>query len=146
MDTILHDCAAGYTCSYAIASLLARVFLGVLFLFQGYDKVFKVGITGVVEAFEAPLATRHITRGILRMAAFYTSWAELIGGALLVMGLFKTIALSLLGLDLLFVAFAFGLIKPMWDMQHVFPRLVLLLFLLMLPGSMDIYSLDHFLL
>lgn len=138
------ECTA-YCGHYAIAFLIARVFLGALFLFQGYDKVFKVKIRGVVEAFEAPMEAHHVTRGLLYAAAVYTSWVELICGFLLVIGLFKTIALTLLGIDLIFVAVAFGLIKPMWDMQYVFPRLVLLLLLLLLPVCMDYYSVDSLL-
>jgi uncharacterized membrane protein YphA (DoxX/SURF4 family) len=34
-----------------IAEFIIRVFTGILFLFQGYDKVFKVKISGVVNTF-----------------------------------------------------------------------------------------------
>jgi len=126
-----------------IALLIARVFLGILFLFQGYEKLFKIGIRGVVDAFEAPMGAKHITRGVLYIAAMYTSVIELLGGLLLIVGLFEFASLSLLGIDLVLVALAFSMVKPVWDMQYVFPRLVLVLFLLML-GSNDCFSLDFF--
>ena len=132
------------TFSISIAILIARVFLGVLFFFQGYEKLFVVKIKGVVDAFDAPLESHNVTRSFLYIAATYTSVVEFICGILLIAGLFKIVALSLLGIDLILVAAAFGLIKPMWDMQFVFPRLLLVLLLLILPLNLDHFSLDAF--
>ena len=144
------SCDFASTCSQYcghldIALLIARLFLGLLFFFQGYEKLFKVKISGVVEAFGAPMEAHHITKGVLFVAAAYTSIIELVCGLMLILGIFKTIALALLGVDLLMVAVAFGMIRPMWDMQHVFPRLVILIFLLVMPSCLDIFSLDHLL-
>src|SRR5687768_15729336 len=117
----------------SIAILIARVFLGLLFLFQGADAIFGIGLKGVVQTIEQPLAAKGVPRFFIRVGAYYTSLAELLGGILLVCGIFTPYALYLLGLDLLIASVAFGLIKPMWDMQFVFPRLALLLFLLIAP-------------
>lgn len=128
-----------------VAILLMRLFLGCLFFFQGYDKVFNVKISGVVGIFEIPAASHHVSKRWLNAVAVYTSFAELLGGALLILGLFKYIALYALGIDLLLVAAAFGVIQPVWDLRHVFPRLVLLAALLLLPADWDVISADYWL-
>lgn len=126
------------------AALITRVFLGVLFFFQGYDKVFKVKIKGVVETFEYSVISKHFPKTLLIIIAFFTSYMELVGGILLIIGFLKYYALYFLGLDLILVAVAFGMIKPMWDMQFLFPRLLLLLLLLVIPSQWDVISVDYF--
>lgn len=127
----------------AIAVLIVRLFLGVLFLAQGYDKVFKIGIGGVVQTFEHPLISRRFPKWLLYLSAVFTSYIELIGGCLLIIGFMKYYVLYLLGIDLLMVGIAFSIIQPMWDMQHVFPRLILLIVLLLVPAQWDVYGLDQ---
>ena len=124
---------------------IARVFLGLLFLFQGYDAVFNVKIKNVVRTFEASFANTGIPKFITVLGSWFTSYAELIGGLLLVLGLFEYCALYLLGINLLLASIAFGINTPMWDTRHVFPRLILLLFLIMVPPSLDVLSLDNLL-
>lgn len=125
------------------AVLITRVFLGILFFSQGYDKILKVKIKNVIETFEYSLISRHLPKFLLVIIAFFTSYIELIGGFLLIIGFLKYYALYLLGLDLILVAVAFGIVKPMWDMQFVFPRLLLLLILLIMPSQWDIISIDY---
>ena len=131
--------------SNEVAALLLRLFLGVLFLFQGYDKVFRVGIRGVIDAFETPMRDHAIGRPLLVAGAALTSYIELIGGGMLILGFYKYIALYALGIDLLLVATALTIVQPIWDMQHVFRRFILLIFLMLIPDIWDIWSLDHFL-
>ncbi|MEI6815910.1 MAG: DoxX family membrane protein [Bacteroidota bacterium] len=126
----------------AVAFIL-RVFLGSLFLLQGYDKVFKIKIKGVYETFELPMRSKNMPNFILMLAAIFTSYTELLGGLFLILGLFKSFALYFLGIDLLLVAIAFGMLNPMWDMQFVFPRLVILVTLLLIPVEWDIISIDY---
>ena len=125
-----------------IAILIARIFLGMLFFRQGYDKVINVKVANVIENFELPLLHNYFPRFFLVVTAYFTSYVELIGGLLLIFGLCKYYILYLLGIDLLMVSLAFSLFKPMWDLQHVFPRLALLIFLLVAPASWDTLSLD----
>ena len=125
-------------------ALIARIFLGMLFFFQGYDAVFRVKIQGVIQTIEQPFLNIGIPRFLIVMGAWFTSYIELIGGFLLVIGFVKYYALYLLGLDLLIASIAFGIIKPMWDMQYVFPRLALLLFLFVIPPQWDLISVDYF--
>ncbi len=127
----------------ALAVFIARVFLGLLFFFQGYDAVFKVRIKNIVETVERPFGEKGVPRFLTVAAAWFTSYSELIGGALLVVGLFEYFALFLLGANILVAAIGFGITNPVWDLQHVFPRLMLLLFLLLVPASWHAWSLDH---
>jgi putative oxidoreductase len=125
------------------AAFFPRVFLGFLFFFQGYDALFRLGIPAVIETFDFPLTNKGVPRVFLIMGSWYTSLAKLIGGLMLVFGLFTHMALYLLGLDLIFVAITFGIMRPLWDMQFVFPRLVLLVYLLVIPSEWNTFSLDY---
>ena len=128
-----------------IAEFIVRMFAGILFFFQGYDKVFKVKISGVVDNFLEEAEHLHIHKPLVTVISYYTSFVELIGGGLLIIGLFTNYTLLALGLDLVLVCFAFSLIRPMWDMQYVFPRLILLIILLLLPNEYNKIGLDYFL-
>jgi putative oxidoreductase len=75
--------------------------------------------------------------------AYLSSYIEFIGGIMLLVGFMKYYALTALGIDLIIVAVAMGLIKPVWNMDIVFPRLALLLFLMVSPSGWDHLSLDH---
>jgi len=134
-----------YINNESVLTFVLRVILGILFFFQGYDKIFKIKLNEVVNTFQAELGSIAVPKAILVPIAYFTSFVELIAGALLIVGMFKTYALYLLGIDLILVAGAFSLIKPMWDMQLLFPRLILLSILLYLPNSWDVLSLDFFL-
>ena len=135
MDSIIqyHDVAAVF---------IARVFLGLLFFFQGFDAVFNIKVRNVIEAYDNSFATKGIPRFITVLGSWFTSYVELIGGFLLVFGLFEYCALYLLGLNLIIASIAFGITSPIWDMRFVFPRLVLLLFLLLMPYTFHSWSLD----
>lgn len=128
-----------------IATLIVRIFLGTLFLFQGYDKVFNFKIKHVAEIFEKPLSERGVPKLFQSLGIRFTSYVEFLGGILLILGFAKYYVLCFLGADLLLASIAFGILVPMWDMQFVFPRLVLLIFLLIAPAEWDIYSLDYLL-
>lgn len=128
----------------AAAVLTARVFLGVLFFFQGYDAVFNVKVKNVIGTYRETFTAKGVPLFILVSASWFTSLSELVCGLLLVLGLFKYVALYLLGLNLVIAAIGFGINTPMWDTRHVLPRLILLLLLLALPLSWDIFSIDYF--
>jgi uncharacterized membrane protein YphA (DoxX/SURF4 family) len=121
---------------------IVRVILGILFFFQGHDKLFNVKISGVIDFFKKELGEKKIPGIFVNLSAWYTSCIEFVCGGLLILGMFKTLALYLLGIDLILVAGAFSIMKPVWDMQFVFPRLILLTALLYLPSEWDTFSLD----
>ena len=120
-----------------IAPLLVRLMLGLLFLFQGYDKIFNIGISRVIATITPAYRKLRLPSYFILASADFTSYAELVGGVLLIIGLLKYFSLFMLGLDLLLVSFAFSILNPVWDMQHVFYRLALLVFLLLYPAELD---------
>ncbi len=127
----------------AAAVLIARVLLGVLFFFQGYDAVFNIGMPRVIEAYKNSFSNKHIPAGLIALASWFTSLTELICGFMLILGFFQYTALFLLGLNLIIAAIGFGMNTPMWDSKYVLPRLLLLLFLLCVPPAWDAFSIDH---
>lgn len=128
---------------YAFAELFLRCFAGVLFFFQGYDKLVRIGLKEVEKTFHFEAESHDVPDFFVWGIAVYSTLAEFFGGALLVAGIFKGWALVLLGADLVFVAFAFSFIKPMWDMKFVFPRFALVITLLVLPDAWEKWSLDR---
>ena len=48
----------------AVLSLLLRLVLGILFIFQGYDKVFRVGMKGVTESFQVQLGKIKVPKSV----------------------------------------------------------------------------------
>lgn len=130
---------------YQIAELFLRAFCGVIFLFQGYDKLFKVKISGVTQAFQVNAEKNHVPQFVLKASAVYTSVVEFVCGILLLIGLFKNIALFFLGVDLVIVGIAFSMLEPVWDMRHVFPRVLMVFVLLILPHDWELISIDYLL-
>lgn len=126
--------------------LFARIFLGVLFLFQGYDAVFRVKVQRVVETYEDLLSGKRVPKFLVVLGAWYTSVTELVGGMLLILGLFEYLALYLLAINLIVAAIGFALSNPLWDPKHVLPRLILIIFLLAAPADWHTLSLDNLIL
>lgn len=129
----------------SIVIFTLRVILGTMFFLQGYDKVFKLGIKKVIESYEYELGHIKIPNFIIVPSAFYTSFVELIGGLMLILGLFSKYALVALGVDLMMVVFVFSLMQPLWDMKFVFPRLMIWCAVMVIPNNYDILSLDYLL-
>jgi putative oxidoreductase len=98
---------------------------------------------GVFQTIEEPMSKIGIPKFLIITGVWFTSYIELIGGFLLIIGFAKYYAMYLLGLDLIIASIAFGFMKPMWDMKFVFPRLVILIFLLVIPSDWDIISVDY---
>lgn len=126
----------------AVGWLLLRATAGILFFFQGYDKLFKVGIANAAEAFDGSFHNGMLSRPFLRGLLTLSSIVEMCGGVLLVLGLWKQMAAIFLGLDLIAVAFVFSASNPMWDMQYYFPRFAMIVAILMLSPVSDIFCLD----
>lgn len=128
---------------YYIVEAIPRIFCGIIFLFQGYDKLFKIKIGGVVDTITLESRNRNVPRFLLGFMAVFTSLVEFFGGIFLIVGLFKNVVLTLFGLDLIFVAIAFSYMNPVWDMKHVYPRLILIILLFAMPNDWSYFSLDH---
>ncbi len=125
------------------AVFIARVFLGCLFLFQGYDAVFNIKVKNVVASFLVTFENKSVPKFLIVSSSWFTSYTELVCGVFLILGLFEYLALYLLGLNLIIAAIGFGINTAMWDTRHVLPRMLLLLFLLIVPQSWNLLSLDH---
>jgi len=126
-----------------VAVLIARVFLGLLFFFQGYDAVFNVKIKNVIGTYQVTFANKGIPKVFTTWASWYTSCTALIGGFLLIIGLFEYFTLYLLGINIIIASIGFGINTPVWDTKFVFPRLLLLLLLLMIPESINTFTCDY---
>ena len=124
---------------------LIRVFTGIIFLFQGYDKLFSVKLKQVVDTFDDEAEKKHIPKTLVIISSYYSSIVEFTGGLFLLLGIFKPIVLTLLGIDLLMVAVAFSSLEAMWDMKHVFPRFVLVSIMMILPPHWEFFSLSKLL-
>lgn len=129
-----------------IAVWLLRLILGFIFMMQGYGKVFTWGMENVINAeFFNGTFKGMLPDFVIQATAYYTSYIELIGGLMLVLGLRVNYALYALGSVLVIVTFGHGLAEPIWNLSHVFPRTVLLVALLILPQEWDKISLDYIL-
>ena len=94
-----------------IISLLLRLVTGMLFFFQGYDKIFKVKIDNVARTFDDPMNPPVWPKPLLKPMIMLSSFAEMFGGIFLFFGLFKFVTLSIL-------SFLFG--------QFLFPRIFII--------------------
>lgn len=128
-----------------VALLLIRLILGLIFLMQGYGKVFNWGVENLYQMdFFYDTYKDLLPSWLIYCTAYYTSYAELLGGAMLVLGLKIDWALYALGSVLVIVTFGHGLASPIWDLSNVMYRAILLIALLLLPKEWDKLSLDYF--
>jgi len=127
-----------------IAVLTIRLLLGFIFLMQGFGKVFTMGVENVYKAdFFYGTFKDLLPDFIISATAYYTSYIELIGGLLLVLGLKTNYALYALSSVLIIVTFGHGLAEPIWNLSHVMYRAILLISLLLLPRAWDKFSIDY---
>jgi uncharacterized membrane protein YphA (DoxX/SURF4 family) len=129
---------------YIVAAFIARVILGCLFFFQGYDAVFRIKVKNVYNSLENNFNKSGIPSSLTFYASWFTCLSELICGGLLIIGLFQYPALYILGLNLIVASIGFGITTPMWDTKHVLPRLVLILILLLIPNEYNKWTIDNF--
>ena len=119
-----------------------RVLLGIIFFMQGYGKILTMGMGKVNESFFKDFENTVLPKWLIVSTAYYTSYVELVGGFLLIAGLFIKFAMYALALDLLFVSFGHGFMEPIWDLSHVIPRAILLSALFFLPKDWDKWHVD----
>ncbi len=132
--------------NHSIASLTTRLLLGFIFLMQGYGKVFTWGVDKVYHSdFFYPVFKDLLPEFLIQGTAYYTSYVELIGGFMVLIGFKRDYALYALASVLVIVTFGHGLAEPIWDLSHVMYRTILLVTLLILPRDWDKYSVDYLL-
>jgi uncharacterized membrane protein YphA (DoxX/SURF4 family) len=126
-----------------LAVFVLRSITGILFLFQGYERAFKIKADEIVSAFQTDVIRKILPGAMLKFTVHLSAYLELICGLMLFVGFGRDIALYILAAELIFVALAFSLIRPMWDMEYFFPRFVFVIALLILPNDWDRFSLDY---
>lgn len=128
----------------AWAVFFARGVLGLIFMMAGIFKVFQMGpMEHARKYFVGPYQDTFLPIWALWAAGTVVPFIELVGGALVLIGLFTRPALLALGFVLLLVTFGHLLKSPLYEFHtHVIPRLALLLFILMVPRILDRFSID----
>jgi putative oxidoreductase len=129
------------------AIFFARWVLGLICFMAGWWKVFELTPAGHVERyFTGQFADTWIPTWLLWAIGATIPLAELLAGGLLCLGLRVREALVALGGVLVIVTYGHLLLEPLFSTSgHIFPRLVLLLFLLVAPRGDDRLSLDAWL-
>jgi uncharacterized membrane protein YphA (DoxX/SURF4 family) len=130
----------------ACALFFARLVLGFIFFMAGMMKVFQMGPLEHARKYFLPFSDTFLPVWSLWTVGVVIPFVELIGGALVILGLRKRDALIGLGGVLVIVTFGHLLHDALYDFSsHVIPRLGLVLFLLWCPPAADRFSIDHLL-
>ena len=128
----------------AWAILFARLVLGLIFFMAGVMKVFQLGPLNHARKYFLPFADTFLPVWSLWAMGVVIPFVELIAGAMVILGLRVREALVALGFVLAVVTFGHLLHDALYEFHtHVIPRLALLLFVLLLPGEDDRFSLDY---
>ena len=129
------------------AALFARWVLGLMFGMAGYWKVFELGPTAHAQKlFVEGFAETWIPTFLLWATGMAIPFVELVAGFMLCLGLRVREAAIALGVVLVMVSYGHLLQDPLYDTtHHIFPRLVLLLFVLMIPPVSDRFGVDAWL-
>ena len=130
------------TTERAAGLLFIRALLGIIFLMQGFGKVFSIGVGNLYGMFFKDFEKTFLPGWIVWFTAYYTSYIEMVCGFLLIIGLFRKYAMYLLAIDLLIVSYGHGLLEPIWDLQHVIPRALKQTTTKKKPNKWDKWSVD----
>lgn len=124
--------------------LFARLILGLMFFQGAWWRVFELGPAEHARRFfVGPYADSFLPEWSLWLAGTAVPFAELAGGGLVLLGLWRLQGLILLGGVLAVVTFGHLVAEPIYALNaHVFPRLVLVVFLLVTPPAWDRFSFD----
>jgi len=127
----------------AWALLFTRLVLGIDFLMAGIWKVFTLGHAEHVKRYFLPASDTFLPLWSLWAVGGSIPFIELVTGGMIIAGLKTRMALIALGFVFAIVAFGHLLLQPLFSFNtHLFPRLVLLVFLLALPREDDRMSID----
>lgn len=129
------------------AVFFARVVLGLIFLMAGYWKVFDLTPAQHAQRFFLDgYAESWIPIWLLWFLGVSIPIVELVAGALVCVGLRRQESLVALGAILAIVTYGHLLSEPLYSITgHIFPRLVLLVFVLAVPREQDVLTIDHWL-
>ena len=132
------------TLNRSIALLTIRLILGLIVLMQGIGKIFKWGLESMYRDMFQETYQELLPEFILRFTLYYTTFVELIAGILLIIGLKRDYALYALATVYVIVAFGHGLSNPVWNLDHIMYRTMLLASILIMPKEWDTISLDQY--
>lgn len=124
---------------------MIRVILGTLLFFQSYEIVARIGIGETCRTVYEGTREKKIPDWFANVSVYLSTYIQLIGGGLLILGLFTPIVMIIIGINLIMVCIGFSYLKGIWDMLHVFPRLILLIILMVIYSEADMISLDYLL-
>jgi len=128
------------------AIFFVRWVLGLIFFMAGWWKTFSLGPAGHVRQFFLPFADTWLPIWLLWAVGAAIPVVELLAGGMMCLGLKVRAAGVALGFILIVVAYGHLLKDPLFDTtHHIFPRLVLLTFVLLAPPERDLLSLDAWL-
>ena len=113
----------------------------------GWGKLFRMGpAEHARRLFVEPYAKNWIPSWLLWTFGFAIPYLEFLAGWLVFVGLFVVPSLIVLGVILVKVTYGHLLENYLYPFHtHVIPRLALVIFLLVMPRTEDILSLDHLL-
>jgi uncharacterized membrane protein YphA (DoxX/SURF4 family) len=136
---------AGWNWAWAV--FFVRWVLGLIFFMAGWWKTFELGPLGHAQRlFIEPYADTWIPVWLLWTFGTVIPVVELIAGAMLCLGLRVRAAGIAVGMILIVVTYGHLLKEPLFDTtHHIFPRLVLLTFVLAVPAEWDLLSCDTWL-
>lgn len=128
---------------HALAVFLPRVILGLIFFQAGIHKVFVQTPAVHARQWFLPFADTFLPVWSLWTMGLSIPFVELAGGLLVLLGLWTTAGLTMLGAVLCVVTFGHLLHEPLYSFsEHVIPRLALTVLVLALPRAWDRWSLD----
>ena len=129
------------------AIFFVRWVLGLIFFMAGWWKTFDLGPTEHArKLFVEPYADTWLPVWLLWASGTVIPIVELVAGALMCLGLRVREAGIAFGVILIIVDYGHLLKEPLFDTtHHIFPRLVLLTFVLAAPAGRDLLSLDAWL-
>jgi uncharacterized membrane protein YphA (DoxX/SURF4 family) len=128
-----------------LSIFFARWLLGLLFLVRGWYKVFEMTPQVHTDRFFVErFAETWIWEPILWIFGMSIPFIELIGGALLCIGLLVRPVLAVLVGLLIILTYGHVLLEPFFDIDgHTFTYAVLIIFLLMVGRDQDSWSLEN---
>lgn len=128
----------------AWAAAFARWVLGLTFFMAGWWKTWELTPAGHAQLFFLGQFTETWIPGWLLWAfGVAIPVVELVAGGLVIVGLLRRPAYLALGVILIIVTYGHLLIEPLFSLTgHVFVRLALLLFVMMIPAERDRLALD----
>lgn len=138
---------AGRRDGWGWALFFVRWVLGLIFFMAGWWKTFDLGpAEHARRLFVEGFAGTWIPVGLLWALGSVIPIVELLAGGLVCLGLRVKEAGIALGVILILVSYGHLLKEPLFDTtHHIFPRLVLLTFVLASPRDLDRFSLDAWL-